>query len=49
MFYKYSDTAGHYGAGSWVVFSVDCFGMKSVRLVCTSEEEAKKHGEKYGE
>ena len=46
MFYAYDKTAGHYGNGGWVVFSYDCFGMKSVTKVFGTERECIECGAK---
>ena len=39
MFYKHSETAGHYGRGGWIVYSYDCFGIMDVWKVLSSEDE----------
>jgi hypothetical protein len=41
MSYKYSETAGYYGNGGWVCFTVDGIsGAKMVYKVFATEEEA---------
>ena len=46
MNYKYSETAGYYGKGGWVVYSYGCIGGKSVHAVLATEEEAREYCDK---
>jgi len=39
MKYKYSDSAGYYGNGGWIVFSYDFLGHMLVYKVFSTEQE----------
>lgn len=44
MEYKFSPTAGYYGIGGWVCYTVDALhGFKNVWKVFATEDEAKKY------
>lgn len=43
MQYHYSDSAGYYGRGGWVCFSIDFHGHKCVWKVFGSEQEARNY------
>jgi len=40
MNYEYSNKAGYYGTGTWVIYSYDCIGRKRFHAALASERDA---------